>query len=72
VKARQCPDCHGRGGYIDIIADGQGPLEPCGFCKGTGQIRSKRLFYQILGWRSAECRYVRKCWDKMKEKGEIK
>lgn len=52
MKPRQCPSCHGRGGEVDIICDGQGPFEECGFCHGTGQIRSKKLFYQILGWES--------------------
>ena len=52
MKPRRCPWCHGEGGWVDIIADGQGPKEICGFCNGTGEIRNKRLFYQALGWLS--------------------
>jgi DnaJ-class molecular chaperone len=50
---KQCPWCHGAGGYIEPVLDfGQGPWEPCGFCKGIGQIKNKKLFYQALGWLS--------------------
>ena len=51
-KPYQCPWCHGRGGHVDVIVDGQGPLETCGFCMGAGEIKSKRLFYQALGYLS--------------------
>jgi len=61
MKARQCPSCHGAGGEVDVIVNGQGPFEECGFCKGTGEITSKRLFYQILGWES---------WQKRRSKGD--
>lgn len=61
MKPRQCPSCHGRGGEVDVIVDGQGPFEECGFCRGTGVIRSKKLFYQILGWES---------WDKRRRNHE--
>jgi len=52
MKARQCPWCRGEGGFIDIIVDGQGPREECGICLGTGELRSKKLYYQALGWLS--------------------
>lgn len=60
MKARQCPCCHGAGGWKDVILDdGSGPIEPCGYCNGTGEIKNKRLFYQILAWEG---------WDKRRKK----
>lgn len=53
---RQCPSCHGSGGEIDVIFDGQGPLEECGYCCGTGEIRDKKMFYRVLGYVSWEHR----------------
>lgn len=49
----RCPECRGRGGWVVAIlwdGIGGGPFEECGFCNGTGEIKQKRLFYQILGW----------------------
>ena len=56
MKARQCPWCRGEGGFIDIIVDGQGPREGCGICLGKGELRSKKLYYQALGWLSGIAR----------------
>ena len=64
MKPKQCPWCHGRGGFVDVIVDGQGPFETCGICEGTGEIKSKRLFYQSLGWLSGVKRGRRKPLDK--------
>ena len=37
---------------MDIIVDGQGPKEICGFCEGEGLIWDKHRFYQALGYLS--------------------
>lgn len=61
---RQCPSCHGTGGYVDVILDdGTGSLEPCGYCKGTGEIVG-RFFYRVLGWLSVAKRRRRRGVDK--------
>ena len=31
-----CQECRGRGGYEEVILEGQGPWSDCGFCYGTG------------------------------------
>ena len=51
MKKWQCPACNGRGGYVDVICEGRGPFEPCGFCKGTGEL-TRRTFYRVLGYES--------------------
>jgi len=56
MKVRQCPWCRGEGGFIDIIVDGQGPREECAMCLGKGELRSKKLYYQALGWLSGIAR----------------
>ena len=57
----QCPACQGAGGEIEPILDyGQGPWYTCGYCKGTGRIKNKKFFYQILGWLSADKRRINK------------
>ena len=52
VESRKltCQDCGGRGGYTDIIVDGLGPWEPCGWCEGTGYV-SPWLRGQWLKWK---------------------
>lgn len=32
-----CQECGGAGGWIEIVYEGSGPWEPCGFCEGTGK-----------------------------------
>ena len=52
--ARQCPGCHGRGGYgFDSYYD---PPEPCGWCDMKGTITDRRRFYMVLGYLSDEAR----------------
>lgn len=54
---RQCPMCNGAGEYTEIIdPEIGGPSYQCGFCGGTGRMTRKRLFYQALGWLSADKR----------------
>jgi DnaJ-class molecular chaperone len=60
MKARQCPWCHGSGGYVEVIFDGQGPLEECAMCLGKGELKSKKLFYQCLGWLSGLARMTKR------------
>lgn len=45
-----CQDCGGRGGFVDVVCDGQGPWEPCGFCEGTG-LQTPYLRGLYLRWR---------------------
>ena len=33
-----CQECGGHGGWTDVIYDGQGPWEVCGFCHGGGYV----------------------------------
>ena len=33
-----CQSCNGRGGWVDVILEGKGPWEPCGWCEGTGLV----------------------------------
>ena len=52
MKTRQCPACHGYGGYTEPVIDfEQGPWEPCGYCNSKGTIRGRR-FFRVLGWLS--------------------
>jgi hypothetical protein len=44
---------------MDVIVDGQGPVETCEMCNGKGEITNKRLFFQILGWMSGLARMER-------------
>jgi len=60
ARARQCPSCHGEGGYKDVILDdGSGPVEVCGFCSGTGEVVGKQ-FYEILGYLSGDAKRNRR------------
>ena len=61
---RQCPDCHGMGGSVDIICDGQGPFETCGWCQGEGRITKKRLYFECLGYISGYKRSMRSAKQK--------
>lgn len=57
----QCPMCNGYGSYIEPVLDyGDGPRYDCGYCKGKGRMKKGKLFYQCLGWLSAEKRAKRK------------
>ncbi len=57
VKNVACPWCGGGGGFTEVILDdGTGPWEQCGFCNGTGFMKKNKLYYQCLGWMSAEKR----------------
>lgn len=38
VDGLTCQSCRGYGGWTDVIVDGQGPWEPCGWCEGTGKV----------------------------------
>lgn len=61
MKKVQCPMCHGNGGYTDVILDdGTGPFENCGYCKGKGEMPRNKLYYQCLGWLSANKRFKNK------------
>ena len=33
-----CQDCGGAGGEVDVLFDGMGPWDPCGWCEGTGKV----------------------------------
>ena len=48
------------GGSVDVICDGQGPFETCGWCQGEGHTTKKHLFYECLGYISAQKRMERK------------
>jgi hypothetical protein len=65
MKARRCPWCRGRGGFIDVIVDGQGPMEPCGYCNGNGYLRSKRLYYGALSALGNEARAKKIYYEKL-------
>ena len=51
MKKYQCPSCNGSGGFVDVVCEGRGPKEQCGFCKGEGEL-SRRRFYICLGYES--------------------
>ena len=57
-KKVKCPMCGGNGGYIEPVLDyGIGPFERCGYCKGKGEMFKNKLYYQCLGWLSAQKRF---------------
>lgn len=61
MKKVSCPMCGGIGYTIEpILDDGSGPKEYCGYCKGNGKMNKDKLYYQCLGWLSAEKRNKRK------------
>jgi hypothetical protein len=31
-----CQDCGTRGGYVEVVCEGQGPWYDCDWCEGTG------------------------------------
>jgi hypothetical protein len=44
----ECPDCHGEGGYTEVITDdGMGPHYTCGFCNGKGTMNVFRKLYLL-------------------------
>lgn len=45
----KCPCCKGKYSYIDVITDGRGPEELCGFCK-EGKVNIFRWIY----WKFSE------------------
>ncbi len=57
TKTVQCPMCGGMGGEkTPILDDGSGPWEECGYCGSTGRMKKSKLYYQCLGWLSADKR----------------
>ena len=68
TKEVQCPYCHGYGSFTEVILDdGTGPSYNCGFCKGKGTMKKNKLYYQCLGWLSAEKRHKKKIGNKLAE-----
>lgn len=64
IKKVQCPMCRGNGGYTEaVLDDGSGPFYDCGYCIGEGVMNKDKLFYQCLGWLSAEKRLKKKLRD---------
>jgi hypothetical protein len=64
-KIRECPECHGEGGYTEVITDdGMGSHYKCGFCNGKGTINVFRKLYFLVWF---------KIWElydeKQREKG---
>jgi DnaJ-class molecular chaperone len=48
-KICECPDCHGEGGYTEVITDdGRGPRYTCGFCNGKGTMNIFRKLYFLI------------------------
>ncbi len=47
----QCADCHGDGGYMEIIFEGKGPWFECGFCHGLGRT-TRWMNGMIFMWRN--------------------
>jgi hypothetical protein len=49
-KIFECPDCHGGGGYTDVILpDGSGPHYTCEICNGYGSINIfKKVCFLLL------------------------
>lgn len=45
----QCAGCHGRGGIVDIVDWWGGPIEPCGYCQGTG-LTTRIMNCCIMRW----------------------
>jgi hypothetical protein len=47
-KLYECPDCHGEGGYTEVITDyGMGPHYMCGFCNGKGTMNVFKRIYLL-------------------------
>jgi hypothetical protein len=60
MATRQCCECHGYGGHIDVVVDGQGPWERCGACGGTGTMTPKQLG-AWLRWKRVDAAERRRC-----------
>jgi DnaJ-class molecular chaperone len=60
LKTYQCPWCRGAGGFIDRITEDGGPLEPCGFCNGKGELRSKKLYFIALSYLGHDGKRIKK------------
>lgn len=54
--AKRCPACSGIGQYIEEYIAESPRYEDCGYCRGSGYIKNKTLFYRVLGWISGEAR----------------
>jgi hypothetical protein len=69
-KLYECPDCHGEGGYTEVITDdGMGPHYTCGFCNGKGTMNVfKRIYLLVLfkKWELQDRRRLEKDMPKRK------